>query len=58
VEEGLLDVVPGKDGASNLAISTDTELLLKFLAGAPVSVPAEGDRELLERLPELFPLAA
>jgi DNA-binding HxlR family transcriptional regulator len=58
VEEGLLDVVPGKDGASDLAISTDTELLLKFLAGAPVSVPAEGDRELLERLPELFPLAA
>jgi hypothetical protein len=51
-------VVPGKDGVSDLAISTDTELMLQFLAGVPVSVPAEGDRELLERMPELFPLAA
>ena len=58
VEEGLLDVVPGKDEVFDLAISTDTQLLLQFLAGAPVSVPAEGDRELLERLPELFPLTA
>ena len=32
------------------------ELLLQFLAGAPVLVRAEGDRELLNRLPELFPL--
>jgi DNA-binding HxlR family transcriptional regulator len=58
VEGGLLDVAPGKDGVSDLTIATETELLLQFLAGAPVSVPAEGDRELLERLPELFPLAA
>ena len=58
VEQGLLDVVPGKDEVSDLVISSDTELLLQFLAGVPVSVPAEGDRELLERLPELFPLAA
>jgi DNA-binding HxlR family transcriptional regulator len=58
VEQGLLDVVPGKDEVSDLVISSDTELLLQFLAGVPVSVPAEGDRELLERLPQLFPLAA
>jgi DNA-binding HxlR family transcriptional regulator len=58
VEGGLLDVAPGKDGTSDLTIATETELLLQFLAGAPVAVPAEGDRELLERLPELFPLAA
>jgi DNA-binding HxlR family transcriptional regulator len=58
VEQGLLDVVPGKDEVSDLVISSDTELLLQFLAGVPVSVPADGDRELLERLPELFPLAA
>jgi DNA-binding HxlR family transcriptional regulator len=58
VEQGLLDVVPGKDEVSDLVISSDTELLLQFLAGVPVSVPAEGDRDLLERLPELFPLAA
>ena len=57
VEGGLLDVAPGKDGASDLTIVTETELLLQFLAGVPVSLPAEGDRELLERLPELFPLS-
>jgi DNA-binding HxlR family transcriptional regulator len=56
LEEGRLDVAPGRDGPADLTISTDTELLLQFLAGAPVLVRAEGDRELLNRLPELFPL--
>jgi DNA-binding HxlR family transcriptional regulator len=54
LEDGRLDVASGTDGPADLAISTATELLLQFLAGAPVSVPAEGDRKLLERLPELF----
>jgi DNA-binding HxlR family transcriptional regulator len=57
VNDGQLEVVPGTDGSVDLAIATDTELLLQFLAGAPVLVPAEGDRALLDRLPELFPLA-
>ena len=57
LNEGRLDVAPGTDGSVDLAIATETELLLQFLAGAPVPVQAEGDRGLLDRLPELFPLA-
>jgi DNA-binding HxlR family transcriptional regulator len=57
VENGRLDVTPGVDGSADLVIATDTELLLQFLAGAPVLIAAEGDRELLRRLPDLFPLA-
>ena len=57
LQDGRLDVAPGSDGPADLAIATDTELLLQFLAGAPVSVQAEGDRGLRDRLPELFPLA-
>jgi DNA-binding HxlR family transcriptional regulator len=57
-EDGGLDVTPGKDGLADLEVSAPTEVLLQFLAGAPVSVTAEGDHELLDRLPELFPLAA
>jgi DNA-binding HxlR family transcriptional regulator len=56
VEDGRLDVRPGTNGPADLVITTDPELLLQFLAGAPVLVPAEGDRQLLGRLPELFPL--
>jgi DNA-binding HxlR family transcriptional regulator len=56
VEDGRLDVTPGANGPADLAITTDPELLLQFLAGAPILVPAEGDRQLLGRLPELFPL--
>jgi DNA-binding HxlR family transcriptional regulator len=56
VEDGRLDVTPGTNGPADLVITTDPELLLQFLAGAPVLVPAEGDRQLLGRLPELFPL--
>ena len=58
LNEGRLDVVPGRDGPVDLSIATETELLLQFLAGAPVSVTAEGDGALLARLPALFPLAA
>jgi len=58
LNEGRLDLAPGRDGPVDLSIATETELLLQFLAGAPVSVTAEGDRALLERLPALFPLAA
>jgi DNA-binding HxlR family transcriptional regulator len=56
LNDGSLDVAPGTDGSADLAIATETDLLLQFLGGAPVSVAAEGDRALLGRLPELFPL--
>jgi DNA-binding HxlR family transcriptional regulator len=54
---GALEVTPGQAGPVDLSITADTELLIEFLAGAPVSVDAEGDRDLLERLPQLFPLS-
>jgi DNA-binding HxlR family transcriptional regulator len=55
--ENGLEVTPGADGSADLSITADPETLLQFLAGAPVSVQAEGDPELLEQLPTLFPLA-
>jgi hypothetical protein len=55
--ENGLEVTPGADGSADLSITADPETLLQFLAGAPVSVQAEGDPELLEKLPMLFPLA-
>jgi DNA-binding HxlR family transcriptional regulator len=56
LNEGRLDVAPGRDGPVDLSIATETERLLQFLAGAPVSFTAEGDGALLALLPELFPL--
>jgi DNA-binding HxlR family transcriptional regulator len=56
IHEGQLEVLPGPDGPTDLSITSDTEVLLQFLAGAPVSVAAQGDRRLLKRLPRLFPL--
>jgi DNA-binding HxlR family transcriptional regulator len=56
LDGGRLEVAPGADGAVDLAIAVETELLIQFLAGAEVPVQAEGDRELLGRLPALFPL--
>jgi DNA-binding HxlR family transcriptional regulator len=56
LDAGSLDVAPGVDGPVDLMIAADPELFIEFLAGAPVSMEAEGDAELLERLPELFPL--
>lgn len=57
LERGRLEVTPGPYGAVDLAIAADPEFFMQFLAGAPVSIQAEGDRGLLERLPALFPLA-
>jgi DNA-binding HxlR family transcriptional regulator len=57
IVDGALEVAPGQAGPVDLSITAHTELLIEFLAGAPVSVDAEGDRDLLERLPQLFPLS-
>ena len=54
---GALDVVPGTDGRANLSISADPETLVGFLSGFPVALDAEGDPELLARLPRIFPFA-
>ena len=54
--ESGLEVIPGEESPVDLSITADPETLLRFLAGAPASLQAEGDRELLDRLPALFPL--
>jgi DNA-binding HxlR family transcriptional regulator len=56
LDEGMLEVTPGTNGPVDLTIEADTESLLQYLAGAPVPLQAEGDRELLARLRALFPL--
>jgi DNA-binding HxlR family transcriptional regulator len=58
IDEGSLEVVPGALDPFDLEVAADPELLIQFLAGAPVIVEAEGDLGLLARLPELFPLGA
>ncbi len=57
LDEGVLEVSPGVNVPVDLTIETDPEILIQFLAGAPVSLRAEGDRQLLERLRALFPFA-
>jgi DNA-binding HxlR family transcriptional regulator len=57
VDDGRLEITASDGVPVDLSIVSDAELLIQFLAGAPVSVTAEGDRDLLERLPEIFPLA-
>lgn len=54
LHRGRLEISPGAIGPADLTIATDPETLVGFLAGAPVSVQAEGDRELLDRLPAIF----
>jgi len=54
LDRGRLEVAPGAIGPADLTIAADPETLVGFLAGAPVPVQAEGDRELLERLPAIF----
>ena len=54
LEDGRLELAPGAMGPTDLRIETDPETLIGFLSGAPVPVRAEGDRELLKRLPAIF----
>ena len=58
IAEGQLEVVHGAAAPVDLSIVSGTEPLLQFLARAPVRIEAEGDLQLLARLPELFPLGA
>jgi DNA-binding HxlR family transcriptional regulator len=54
LDRGRLEIAPGALGRADLTIAADPETLAGFLSGAPVPVQAEGDRELLERLPAIF----
>jgi DNA-binding HxlR family transcriptional regulator len=56
--DGQLEIAAGCAGPVDLAISADPETLIAFLAGAPMTLHAEGDPLLLERLPQIFPFGA
>ena len=55
--EGALEITPAPDGPVDLVLRADPEELIAFLSGARVSVAAEGDGELLARMPSLFAFA-
>jgi DNA-binding HxlR family transcriptional regulator len=55
LDRGQLEIVPGSNGDADLTIVTDPQTFVTFLAGGAVALSAEGDRDLLERLPEIFP---
>ena len=46
---------PGLDGDPDLTITADPQTLVTYLSGLPVEIEAEGDPELLGRLPQIFP---
>jgi DNA-binding HxlR family transcriptional regulator len=57
IRDGALQVEPGAVAPADLAVSTDEETLIAFLAGRGVGadeLEADGDVALLERLPNLF----
>jgi DNA-binding HxlR family transcriptional regulator len=58
--DGSLEVSPGRPEHTDLALQTDPDTLLGYLAGAPVPAAAlspEGDLQLLARLPRIFAFA-
>jgi DNA-binding HxlR family transcriptional regulator len=58
LDRGQLEVVPGLDDEAELSITADSDTLVAYLSGAVDAVDAEGNRELLERLREIFPFPA
>lgn len=58
VDRGRLAIVPGRNGPVDLTVVAEPETLVAYLNGMPVELEAEGDRELLARLPELFAFGA
>ena len=58
MDQGRLEVNSGMDEDVELAIAADPETLVAYLSGTDVSLVAEGDRELLERLRDVFPFRA
>jgi DNA-binding HxlR family transcriptional regulator len=58
VRDGSLRLEHGATADFDLALSTEVETLIAYLAGEDVpaeALGAEGDEDLLRRLPELFP---
>jgi DNA-binding HxlR family transcriptional regulator len=55
IADGRLEVRPGTPGDPDLAITTDPETLIAFLAGAPVDLSFDGNAKLLSRVRACFP---
>ena len=55
--KGALEITRTPDGPVDLAVKAEPEELIGFLSGAPVSLAAEGDGELLARMPSLLAFA-
>jgi DNA-binding HxlR family transcriptional regulator len=61
IDRGELEIGYGRPQEPDLTVTTDPSTLVGFLAGAPVSpeaLAAEGDTDLLARLPSIFALHA
>lgn len=58
LDRGQLDVATGLDADAELTVTADPDTIVAFLSGATDEVDAVGDRELLERLPDIFPFHA
>jgi DNA-binding HxlR family transcriptional regulator len=58
LDRGELAIQPGRNGPADLTVTADPDTLLAYLAGGPVNVQAEGDADLLARLPAIFPVGA
>jgi DNA-binding HxlR family transcriptional regulator len=58
LDQGQLDVVPGLDSEVDLFITADSDTLVAYLSGAIDTLDADGDPELLTRLPDIFPFRA
>ncbi len=56
-DDGELAIEHGLDGDPDLTITADPQTLVTYLSGLPVELEAEGDRELLDRLPQIFPFS-
>ena len=54
-DDGELAVEHGLDGDPDLTITAGPQTLVAYLSGMPVELEAEGDPELLGRLPQIFP---
>ena len=57
-EGGGLEILQGLASDAELSITADPDALVAFLSGIPTAIDAVGDRELLGRLPHIFPFGA
>ena len=57
LDRGQLEITSGASSPADLTITADPEAFVGFLSGAPADVQSQGDQELLELLPAIFPFS-